>query len=98
VITGFGRLGQPFGSQVFDLKPDLITVAKQLTSAYFPMSALYVSDPIYQVVADASATVGSFGHGYTYSGHPTACAVALGRCASTRATTSSATCSAWRRA
>ncbi|HEX6722593.1 MAG TPA: aminotransferase [Burkholderiaceae bacterium] len=77
VITGFGRLGAAFGSQVFDLKPDLITVAKQLTSAYIPMSALYVSDAIYQVVADASATVGSFGHGYTYSGHPTACAVAL---------------------
>jgi 4-aminobutyrate--pyruvate transaminase len=77
VITGFGRLGAAFGSQVFDLKPDLITVAKQLTSAYIPMSALYVSDAIYQVVADASASVGSFGHGYTYSGHPTACAVAL---------------------
>ena len=77
VITGFGRLGQPFGTQVFDLKPDLITVAKQLTSAYVPMSALYVSDAIYQVVADASASVGSFGHGYTYSGHPLACAVAL---------------------
>ena len=77
VITGFGRLGQAFGTQVFDLKPDLITVAKQLTSAYVPMSALYVSDAIYQVVADASASVGSFGHGYTYSGHPLACAVAL---------------------
>jgi 4-aminobutyrate---pyruvate transaminase len=77
VITGFGRLGQPFGSQVFGLRPDLITVAKMLTSAYVPMSALYVSDPIYQTIADASAAVGTFGHGYTYSGHPLACAVAL---------------------
>jgi 4-aminobutyrate--pyruvate transaminase len=77
VITGFGRLGQPFGTDVFGLKPDMITVAKMLTSAYVPMSALYVSDAIYQVVADASASVGSFGHGYTYSGHPLACAVAL---------------------
>jgi len=77
VITGFGRLGQPFGCQVFGIQPDLVTVAKQLTSAYVPMSALYVSDAIYQVVADASAGVGSFGHGYTYSGHPLACAVAL---------------------
>jgi 4-aminobutyrate--pyruvate transaminase len=77
VVTGFGRLGQAFGTQVFDLKPDLVTVAKQLTAAYVPMSALYVSDAIYQVVADASAGVGSFGHGYTYSGHPLACAVAL---------------------
>ncbi len=77
VITGVGRLGQAFGTQVFDLKPDLITVAKQLTSAYVPMSALYVSDAIYQAVADTSAQVGAFGHGYTYSGHPMACAVAL---------------------
>jgi 4-aminobutyrate--pyruvate transaminase len=77
VITGFGRLGQAFGTQVFDLKPDMITVAKMLTSAYVPMSALYVSDAIYQAVADTSAAVGTFGHGYTYSGHPLACAVAL---------------------
>jgi 4-aminobutyrate--pyruvate transaminase len=77
VITGFGRLGEPFGTHVFGLQPDLLTVAKMLTSAYVPMSALYVSDAIYQVVADTSAAVGSFGHGYTYSGHPVACAVAL---------------------
>jgi 4-aminobutyrate--pyruvate transaminase len=77
VITGFGRLGQRFGSQVFNLQPDLVTVAKMLTSAYVPMSALYVSEAIYQTVADASAAVGTFGHGYTYSGHPLACAVAL---------------------
>ena len=77
VITGFGRLGQAFGTQVFDLKPDMITVAKMLTSAYVPMSALYLTDEIYQTIADASAVVGVFGHGYTYSGHPLACAVAL---------------------
>ena len=77
VITGFGRLGQAFGTQVFGLQPDMITVAKMMTSAYVPMSALYVTDAIYQVVADASAAIGTFGHGYTYSGHPLACAVAL---------------------
>ncbi len=77
VITGFGRLGQPFGTQVFGLQPDMMTVAKMMTSAYVPMSALYVSEAIYQTVADASAAVGTFGHGYTYSGHPLACAVAL---------------------
>ena len=77
VITGFGRLGQAFGSQVFNLQPDMVTVAKMMTSAYVPMSALYVSEPIYQVIADASAKIGTFGHGYTYSGHPLACAVAL---------------------
>jgi 4-aminobutyrate--pyruvate transaminase len=77
VVTGFGRLGQAFGTQVFDLKPDMITVAKMLTSAYVPMSALYLTDEIYQTIADTSAAVGVFGHGYTYSGHPLACAVAL---------------------
>ena len=77
VITGFGRLGQRFGCDAFGLKPDMVTVAKMLTSAYVPMSALFVSEQIYQVIADTSAGVGTFGHGYTYSGHPLACAVAL---------------------
>ena len=77
VITGFGRLGQAFGTQVYNLKPDMITVAKMLTSAYVPMSALYLTDEIYQTIADTSAAVGVFGHGYTYSGHPLACAIAL---------------------
>ena len=77
VITGFGRLGQRFGTNVYDLQPDMMTVAKMLTSAYVPMSAMFVSEAIYQTVADASASVGTFGHGYTYSGHPLACAVAL---------------------
>jgi 4-aminobutyrate--pyruvate transaminase len=77
VITGFGRLGQRFGCDVYGLEPDMVTVAKMLTSAYVPMSALYVSEAIYQTVADASAGIGTFGHGYTYSGHPLACAVAL---------------------
>jgi 4-aminobutyrate--pyruvate transaminase len=97
VITGFGRLGQRFGTQVFDLQPDMLTVAKMLTSAYVPMSALFVSEAIYQTVADASAAVGTFGHGYTYSGHPLACAVALETLRIYETTTSSATCSAWRR-
>jgi 4-aminobutyrate--pyruvate transaminase len=77
VITGFGRLGQAFGTQVYQLQPDFITVAKMMTSAYVPMSALYVADHVYQTIADASAEIGVFGHGYTYSGHPLACAVAL---------------------
>ena len=77
VITGFGRLGHNFGCQAFGIQPDMVTVAKMMTSAYVPMSALFVSDAIYQAVADASAAVGTFGHGYTYSGHPLACAVAL---------------------
>ncbi|NBX05698.1 MAG: aminotransferase class III-fold pyridoxal phosphate-dependent enzyme [Betaproteobacteria bacterium] len=77
VITAFGRLGQNFGTGVYELKPDMLTVAKMLTSAYVPMSALYVSNEMYQTIADASAEIGVFGHGYTYSGHPLACAIAL---------------------
>jgi 4-aminobutyrate--pyruvate transaminase len=77
VITGFGRLGTNFGTQYFGLQPDLITVAKMMTSAYVPMSALFINDKVYQAIADAAASVGTFGHGYTYSGHPVACAVAL---------------------
>jgi 4-aminobutyrate--pyruvate transaminase len=77
VITGFGRLGTNFGTQYYRLQPDLITVAKMMTSAYVPMSALYLNDKVYQTIADAAAAIGTFGHGYTYSGHPLACAVAL---------------------
>ena len=77
VITGFGRTGNLFGSQTFKLEPDLLTTAKMITSAYVPLSALYVSGKIYQACADASASLGVFGHGYTYSGHPLGCAVAL---------------------
>jgi 4-aminobutyrate---pyruvate transaminase len=77
VITGFGRTANMFGSQTYSLQPDMLTTAKMITSAYVPFSALYVSDKIYQACADASATVGVFGHGYTYSGHPLGCAIAL---------------------
>ena len=77
VITAFGRTGNLFGSQTYQLEPDLLTTAKMITSAYVPFSALYVSDKIYQACADASAVVGVFGHGYTYSGHPLGCAIAL---------------------
>lgn len=77
VITGFGRTGNMFGSQTYNLEPDMLTTAKMITSAYVPFSALYVSGKIYQACADASASVGVFGHGYTYSGHPLGCAIAL---------------------
>jgi 4-aminobutyrate---pyruvate transaminase len=77
VITGFGRTGNWFGSQTYQLEPDMMSTAKMITSAYVPLSALFVSDKIFQACADASAAVGVFGHGYTYSGHPLACAVAL---------------------
>jgi 4-aminobutyrate--pyruvate transaminase len=77
VITGFGRTGQPFGSQTFGIAPDIMVLSKQLTSSYMPLAAVVFSDAIYQVIADNSDKVGTFGHGYTASGHPVACAVAL---------------------
>lgn len=77
VITGFGRTGNLFGCETFGIEPDMMSVAKQLSSAYMPISAVLVSDAIYQAIADNSAKRGSFGHGYTYSAHPVAAAVAL---------------------
>ena len=76
VITGFGRVGTPFGCHLYDIEPDLITIAKGLTSAYLPMSGAIVSEKIYNVMAEATAAGGSFAHGYTYSGHPISAAAA----------------------
>lgn len=77
VICGFGRTGTMFGSTTFDLRPDMITMAKGLTAAYQPLSALMISEPIYQAMVRESEKLGTFGHGFTYSGHPVAAAVAL---------------------
>lgn len=76
VITGFGRTGNWWGSQTFGLKPDMISCAKALTAAYMPLSALLISEPIYQSMKAQSEKIGVFGHGYTYGAHPVACAVA----------------------
>lgn len=77
VITGFGRLGEWFGTGAYRLRPDIVSLAKGLTSAYFPMSASIVSDRIWSVLAEKSADNGAFMHGFTYSGHPVGAAVAL---------------------
>lgn len=77
VICGFGRTGNMWGSQTYDLKPDMMTMAKALSSAYMPISALMVSDEIFADMVKQSEKLGIFGHGYTYGGHPVACAVAL---------------------
>jgi len=77
VITGFGRTGNMFGCQTFDIKPDIMTLSKQISSSYLPISAFMVNDRVYQPVADESAKLGVFGHGYTAAGHPVAAAVAL---------------------
>lgn len=77
VICGFGRTGNPFGSQTYNLRPDSISVAKALTSAYAPLGAVTVPEPVYQAMLDESRKIGIFGHGYTYTGHPLCCALAL---------------------
>jgi len=77
VICGFGRLGRMWGSEVYGIEPDLVTAAKGLTSAYFPLSACFVPDSIWAVLRDASPQTGSFAHGFTYSGHPIGAAAAM---------------------
>jgi 4-aminobutyrate---pyruvate transaminase len=77
VITGFGRTGKMFGSQTYGIAPDMLVVSKALTSSYMPLSALVFSDAIYQTLADNSAKIGVFAHGFTASGHPVATAVAF---------------------
>ena len=76
VICGFGRLGTPFGSHLYGMEPDLVTVAKGLTSAYFPLSGAIVGEKVYKVMEDAADRIGAFSHGYTYSGHPIGAAAA----------------------
>jgi L-2,4-diaminobutyrate transaminase len=77
VVSGFGRLGTYWGSQTYGYEPDLITSAKGVTSGYFPMSAVFVSPKVWNVIEADAATVGVFGHGYTYSAHPVGAAAAL---------------------
>ncbi|WP_261391218.1 aminotransferase [Roseovarius atlanticus] len=77
VITGFGRTGDWFATGKYRLRPDIVSLAKGLTSAYFPMSASLVSERIWSVLEEASDKTGAFMHGFTYSGHPVGSAVAL---------------------
>ena len=77
VICGFCRTGNYWGSQTFNISPDLLTCAKALSAAYFPISAVLMNDQIYQAIADQSASLSAFGHGYTMGGHPVGAAVAL---------------------
>ena len=78
VITGFGRTGKLFGCDTMNIhQPYQMTFAKQLSSAYFPISAAVIRGDMYEAMVEPSAEVGVFGHGYTYSGHPAGCAAAL---------------------
>jgi 4-aminobutyrate--pyruvate transaminase len=77
VVTGFGRTGNWWGAQTFDFAPDLISSAKQLTSAYAPLGAVMVPGKIMNVLEAQSQKLGMFGHGYTYGGHPLGCAMGV---------------------
>jgi L-2,4-diaminobutyrate transaminase len=77
VITGFGRTGEWFATGLYGLKPDIVSLAKGITSAYFPLSASVIAERVWNVLRDASPEMGPVMHGFTYSGHPVGGAVAL---------------------
>jgi L-2,4-diaminobutyrate transaminase len=77
VITGFGRTGHWFATGGMKLKPDIVTLAKGITSAYFPVSACVISEKIWNVLKEASPEFGPVMHGFTYSGHPVGGALGL---------------------
>lgn len=77
VICGFWRTGHYWGSQTLDIQPDILTCAKALSASYMPISAVLVNDRVFQALAKESNEIGTFGHGFTYSGHPVPAAVAI---------------------
>jgi 4-aminobutyrate--pyruvate transaminase len=77
VICGFGRTGNRWGSETYGIQPDILTCAKQLSAAFLPIGAVMVSDKVYDAFTKQSATLGNFGQGNTYGGHPVPAAVAL---------------------
>jgi beta-alanine--pyruvate transaminase len=77
VITGFGRMGAPFASQFFGVTPDLMTTAKGLTNATVPMGAVFASRKVHDAIVQGPEAAIEFFHGYTYSGHPLACAAGM---------------------
>lgn len=77
VICGFGRTGEMWGSQTFNLEPDILTCAKALTSGYIPIAAVMINRTVFDSIAPQTEDIGTFGHGFTYSGHPVPAAVAV---------------------
>jgi 4-aminobutyrate--pyruvate transaminase len=77
VICGFWRTGNYWGSQTMNMQPDILVCAKALSSSYLPISAVMVNDRVFQALSTESHKIGTFGHGYTYSGHPVPAAVAI---------------------
>ena len=70
MICGFGRTGNWFGAQTLGMKPHSISMAKAITSAYFPMGAITIEEDLYQAMLEESKKIGTFGHGFTYTAHP----------------------------
>ncbi len=77
VICGFGRTGEWFGSQTFGMQPTSMSMAKQLTAGYAPLSAVAINQDMADVIEGHSGKLGTFGHGFTYGGHPMGCAVGI---------------------
>jgi 4-aminobutyrate---pyruvate transaminase len=77
VICGFGRTGNYWGSQTLEIRPDILTCAKALSASFLPISAVMVNERVFQGLAEESHKIGTFGHGFTYSGHPVSAAVAI---------------------
>ncbi len=84
VITAFGRTGAWTGSRLWGVKPDLISTAKAISNAYFPMGAVMINEKIAEAFEANENTFGNIGHGYTYSGHPVGCAAALATLSETK--------------
>ena len=84
VVTGFGRTGAWSGSRLCGVKPDIMTIAKAITSGYFPLGATLIGDKVAEVFEADKTSFGSIGHGYTYSGHPVGCAAGLAALAETK--------------
>ncbi len=77
VICGFGRTGNMFGTETFNIKPDIMVMAKALSSSYLPISAVLINDKVFDALMNNSGKIGTFAHGYTYSAHPVSAAVAI---------------------
>ncbi len=77
VICGFGRTGNMFGTETLGIKPTSVSMAKAITSAYYPLGAVSIEEDLYQAMLEQSKKIGTFGHGYTYTAHPVGSAVAL---------------------
>ena len=84
VVTGFGRTGAWSGSRLWGVKPDMMTMAKAITSGYFPLGATLIGEKVAEVFESDKTSFGSIGHGYTYSGHPVGCAAGVAALAETK--------------